>query len=121
MFLRFVVSADDEYHKLLTGIVAESRLFRDRGFLTDYVCENLENIYEWFNTNLPCPPFQSAGWPRDAVSWFKDSAKEPIKKIRELSVLFEAHGFGVRTLYSDRPGKVLYEDKYQILVIERDR
>ena len=121
MFLRFVVGGDDEHHKLLTGLVAESRLLRDKGVLTDYECENLENIYEWFNTNLPCPPFDSAGWSRDAVSWFKDSAKDPIKKIRELSVVLESHGLLVRTLRSEKPGKVLYEDEYQIVVMERER
>ena len=121
MYLRFVVGGEDEHHNLLTGIIAESRLLRDKDVLTDYECENLENIYEWFNNNLPCPPFDTAGWPRDAVSWFKDSAKDPIKKMRELSVLLDSHGLLVRTLRSERPGKVLYEDEYQIVVMERER
>ena len=121
MFLRFVVGGDDEHHKLLSGLITEARLLRDAGVLTDYECENLENIYEWFNNSLPCPPFETAGWPRDAVSWFKDSAKDPIKKMRELSVLLESHGLLVRTLRSERLGKVLYEDEYQIVVMERER
>jgi hypothetical protein len=118
MYLRFVVGGDDEHHKLLSGLITEARLLRDKGALTKYEVEQLENLYEWFNNNLPCPPFESAGWSRDAVSWFKDSAIEQIKKMRDLSVILDSHGLLVRTLRSEKPGRVLYEDEYQIVVIE---
>jgi hypothetical protein len=118
MYLRFVVGGDDEHHKLLSGLITEARLLRDKGALTSHEAEHLESLYEWFNNNLPCPPFETAGWSRDAVSWFKDTAKEPIKKMRELSIILDSHGLLVRTLRSERPGRVLYEDEYQIVVIE---
>ena len=118
MFLRFVVGGDDEHHWLLTGIITEARLLRDRGSLAPHEAEQLEAIYEWFNGNLPCPPFSSAGWSREAVTWFKDSAKESIKRMRQLSVLLESHGLLVRTLRSKNPGKVLYEDDHQVVVEE---
>jgi hypothetical protein len=118
MFIRFVVGGDDEHHKLLTGLVTEARLLRDKGELASYDIEHLEAIYEWLNSNLPCPPFSSSNWSRDVVSWFKDSAKEPIEKMRDLTVLLESHGRLVRTLYSKNPGKVLYEDDFQIVVEE---
>ena len=118
MFLRFVVGGDNEHHWMLTGLITEARLLRDRGSLTPYEAERLESIYDWFNGNLPCPPYSSSDWSRGAVSWFKDSAKEPIKRMRDLSTLLEAHGLLVRTLRSKNPGKVLYEDDYQILVEE---
>jgi hypothetical protein len=118
MFLRFVVGGDDEHHKLLSGLITEAKLLRDKGALTNHEVEHLESLYEWFNNSLPCPPFKTAGWSRDAVSWFKDSAIEPIKKMRELSIVLDSHGLLVRTLRSERPGRVLYEDEYQIVVIE---
>ena len=118
MFLRFVVGGDDEHHRLLTGLVTEARLLRDRGSLSHFEAEQLETVYEWLNRNLPCPPFSSSNWSRDAVSWFKDDAKEPIKRMRELAALLESHGLLVRTLRSKSPGKVLYEDDYQIVVEE---
>ncbi len=121
MFLRFVVGGDDEHHKLLTGLITEARLLRDKDLLTNYERAQLEDIYEWFNNNLPCPPYSSSRWSRQAVSWFKDTAKEPIQQMRELSVLLESHGLLVRTLRSKNPGKVLYEDEYQVVVIERER
>ena len=121
MFLRFVVGGDDEHHKLLTGLITEARLLRDKDLLTNYERAQLEDIYEWFNNNLPCPPYSSSRWSRQAVSWFKDTAKEPIQQMRALSVLLESHGLLVRTLRSKNPGKVLYEDEYQVVVIERER
>ena len=118
MFLRFVVGGDDEHHRLLSGLVTEARLLRDRGVLASHEAERLEGVYEWFNANLPCPPFSSAGWSRDAVSWFKDTASESIARMRELAVLLESHGLLVRTLRSKNPGKVLYEDEHQVVVEE---
>lgn len=118
MFIRFVVGGDDEHHRLLTGLVSEARLLRDRGELAVHETEQLEETYEWFNANLPCPPYSTSGWSRDAVSWFKDSAKESIQRMRELAVLLESHGLLVRMLRSENPGKVLYEDRYQVVVEE---
>jgi hypothetical protein len=118
MFLRFVVGGDVEHHRLLTGLVTEARMLRDKGALAPHEMEWLEEIYEWLNANLPCPPFSSSRWSPDAVSWFKDSASEAIKRMRELAILLESHGLLVRTLRSANPGKLLYEDSFQVVVEE---
>jgi hypothetical protein len=74
MFIRFVVGADGEHHRYLTGLITEARLLRDRGGLDPHQVSWLEETYEWFNANLPCPPFSSSNWPKDVVSWFRDDA-----------------------------------------------
>src|SRR4051812_19140974 len=53
MFIRFVVGTDDENHRPLTGIITELRLLRDESQLYPYEEEWLEEIYDWFNANLP--------------------------------------------------------------------
>jgi hypothetical protein len=78
----------------------------------------LEEAYVWFNANLPCPPFSSSKWPEDAVSWFRDDAGDAIKKMWELASLLEEHGVPIRLLRSANPGKILYQDSYQIVVEE---
>ncbi|SRR5258708_9639616 len=118
VFLRFVVGGDGEHHRSLTGVVTEARLLRDKGLLAEHEAELLQSTYDWLNSNLPCPPFSSSGWPRDAVAWFKDSAKDSIVRMRELTVLLKSHGLLVRTLRSGSPGKVLYEDEFQVVVEE---
>jgi hypothetical protein len=118
MFIRFVVGLDDENHRSLTGLITEARLLRDRGRLDQLQVSWLEETYAWLNANVPVPPFKSNKWPRDAVTWFKDDAGEPIKRMWEIASLLKQHGIPVRMLRSANPGKLLYEDSCQILVEE---
>ena len=121
MFIRFVVGADGGHHRLLTGLITEARILRDRGMLDRHQEARLAEIYEWFRANLPCPPFSSSNWTADAVSWFRDDAGEPIQKMWEIAALLEEHGVPVRMLRSANPGKIVYQDRYQIVVEEWKR
>ena len=73
MFVRFVVGAEAENAYWLTGVFVEARILRDDGRLFRHEVEWLEEVLEWFNRNLPCPPFQKmirdGRWSRDSVSW----------------------------------------------------
>jgi len=121
MYIRFVIGADGEDHRWLTGIITEARLLRDLGKLEQHQRIWLDETYEWLNEHLPCPPFSTSGWGREAVSWFKDDAKLPIRKMWEIVTLLQGHGIAVRVLRSRKPGKILYEDDYQIVVKEWKR
>jgi hypothetical protein len=118
MFIRLVVGADDEDHRQLTGLVTEAKLLRQSGVLTAVEDAILEEHYEWLNQNLPCPPYSSSNWPRTVAAWFKDTATEPIRRLRAIGALLEEHGLQVRMLRSNNPGKVHYEDRYQVVVHE---
>jgi hypothetical protein len=93
-------------------------MLRDRGELYEYEVSRLEEAYLWLNANLPCPPFKSANWPRDAVAWFKDEAGQPLEQMWEIASLLREHGIPVRMLRSAHPGKILYEDSFQVVVEE---
>jgi hypothetical protein len=80
MYIRFVIGFDGEDHRWLTGIITEARLLRDDGQLEQYQAIWLEETYQWLNEHLPCPPFSTSGWGREAVSWFNDNAKLPSGK-----------------------------------------
>jgi hypothetical protein len=118
LFIRFVVGGEGDHHRSLTGIIREARLLRDRGDLDQNQVSWLEDAYAWFNANLPVPPFSSSNWPRDTVTWFRDDASEPIKRMWEITSLLKDHGIPVRLLRSPNPGKILYEDTYQVVVEE---
>jgi hypothetical protein len=92
MYIRFVVGTEADHHRSLTGIITEARILRDEGGLNPDQAFWLEEMYEWFNTNLPVPPFSSGAWPRDAVSWFRDDASEAIRKMWEIAVLLTENG-----------------------------
>ncbi len=116
MFIRFVVGADGDHHRSLTGIITEARIRRDHSDLDEHQSARLEDAYEWLNEHLPVPPFQRL--PPDAVGWFKDEATDCIQKMWEIAYLLRECGVPVRLLRSANPGTVVYEDDYQILVEE---
>src|SRR5580658_3162854 len=107
MYVRFVVGGHAESHRLLTGVITEARFLRERGELAPHEDLLLEEAYEWLNSNIPVPPFESSNWPEDAVSWFRDDAAEPIRRVWEIVYLLKEHGVPVRMLRSENPGKIL--------------
>ena len=121
MFVRFVVGSDGQHHKELTGILTEARLLRDRDELTAEEDARLAELYEWFNEHVPVPPFSTGDFPRDAVSWFKDDVGEPVTMMWNVVTLLREHDVEVRLLRSPNPGRVLYEDRVQVLVEEWNR
>ena len=118
MFVRFVVGSDGQHHKELTGLLTEARLLRDRGELTAEEDIRLAGLYEWFNEHVSVPPFSTGDFPRDAVSWFKDDAGEPVTMMWDVVTVLREHDVEVRLLRSSNPGRVLYEDRVQVLVEE---
>jgi hypothetical protein len=92
-----------------------SRELRDDGRLAPYEVEWLEEIYDWFNQELPCPPFARCNFPIDAVSWFRPKAARFIHRMWDLAALLQEHGRPVRLLKSAAPGDILYHDDHQIV------
>lgn len=121
MFVRFVVGSDGEHHREITGIVTEARFLRDAGRLSAEEATHLEESYNWLNDHLPVPPFSTRSWPRDVVAWFRDDAHDAITRMWDLVALLEEHGCPVRLLRSKNPGRVLYQDDFQIVVEEWTR
>ena len=77
-------------------------------------------VRPWFSDNLEKPERFSRkrnSYHRDqrAIAWFKDTAAEHLRRIRELVSILEAHGRPVSMLTSARPGYVVYEDEHQVV------
>ncbi|MEO5913902.1 MAG: hypothetical protein ABIS50_06690 [Luteolibacter sp.] len=74
---------------------------------------------EWFEANLPIPPYHQNGNPDRAITWFKESAMNgPI--VRKLGIYHDIArrcGTGIELISSDLPGTIIYEDDYQIATI----
>jgi hypothetical protein len=119
MFVRFVVGAESQNAAWLTGVITEARLLRDRGELYSYESERLEAILDWFNEHLPCPPFEkmlrSGEWTPNAVAWFRPEAKEPVGRMWDIVAILREHGVAIRLITTDNPGKIVYEDAYQVV------
>lgn len=118
MYIRFVVGGDRDDHRHLDGIVSEAQRLRKTGALSVHEEAWLEEHFHWLNIHLPVPPYRESNWPRFAAAWFKDSATDPIRRMRAIAALLEQHGLSVRTLRSKNPGKIHYEDAFQVVVRE---
>ena len=118
MFIRFVVHIKDEDSGKRMGLFQASRELRDAGLVDKYEEDQLLQIRDWFNNNLDKPTaFTTSRKPNAkgvAISWFKDTAKEHLAKMHHFSSILEAHGVIVDIIKTDRPGYIVYEDKFQV-------
>lgn len=119
-YVRFVADegeTDDGYDQ--TGVFTIAQGCSDDGRFNQYERDRLEQIFDWFNEHLPCPPFEanlkSRAWSRDCVAWFHESASHMIANMWELVWMLQEAGVPARMITTTKPGKVLYEDEYQIV------
>jgi hypothetical protein len=119
MFVRFVAGTETENAFWLDGVIRVAGVLSEHGKLYDHESRWLEEVFDWFSENLPCPPFRknlrSGQWTRNAKSWFHDRAGEPLRRIWDIVAVLEDHGTNVRLVKAARPGKIVYSDKYQIV------
>lgn len=52
-----------------------------------------------------------------AVAWFKSSATDLISRVDGYLRILTAHGIPYRHVRSGNPGKIIYEDEHQVVVI----
>jgi len=119
-YLRFVIPNRSVESGYRSGFLRGAKVVQKRGVLADYEEKRLEEIFEWFNKNLPIPNRISR--KRNAnhknhrgLAWFKDSALDHIRLAREVAELLHLHGVVIETLSTDRPGFIVYEDEFQVV------
>lgn len=73
-----------------------------------------KEIDDWFAENLPCPPQCKNQEP--VICWFKtENSDEMMKMIRPALWLLERYSVPYYLVYTNTPGEIVYEDKYQIV------
>ena len=72
-------------------------------------------INDWFSENLPWPP--QCRRQEKVVCYFKtENAEEMMKMIRPALWLLERYHHPYYLVYTNTPGEIVYEDKYQVAV-----
>lgn len=117
-YVRFVIDRIDSDSGRRLGIFQVAYELIESGELYAYEVERIQEVFDWFDENLEEPSrfHRSSKWTaaKVAISWFKSHAVRHIDKMRELAAVLEERGFTVQVLYSERPGFILHEDRYQI-------
>jgi hypothetical protein len=120
LYVRFSVASRDDVSGIGMGLFTAMGILRDKDVLVEYEIELYENTLRWFAKNLAVPRVLGGSNFHNrptAVSWFKDTAVEHIGRMRQLGQILESHDIAVTQFSTDRPGKVQYEDQYQIAAI----
>ena len=122
MYLRFVVAEQSQNANARLGIIHAAEYLREDGLLESYEEEQLLEIFEWFNSNIPVPEGVRTSGRRVAVSWFRESAQAAISRMWSIVAILRDHGQYVEVVSSENPGKILYEDEFQVFAVpHRDR
>ena len=92
----------------------------ERGLFTEAEKVAYAQNKAWFEKNLPVPPFYDDGNPQQAITWYKNTAQgngiaEKMYFYFEMAKKYDLALF--RTETSHLPGEVIYEDDFQIAVV----
>jgi len=121
IYIRLIVDKNDNDSGRKMGLFMAMQELRESNELYEYEEELVKKLHHWFDLYLEAPPVQASqsnyySTPT-AISWFKSSAVKHISKMREFGYILDAHGVYVTEIKTERPGKILYEDKHQIAAI----
>jgi len=121
-FLRFVVSKKNSASGVEDGLFGVAYALCRGDDATPEDRDALRALLAWFDTNLATPErfnrTSSKGHYRRApkgISWFRDSASEHIRRMRELKRILEENGHLVSTIEEEKIGYVVYEDEAQVV------
>lgn len=92
----------------------------------DRLTEEEEELYfeidDWFNAQLPDPPFYEDGNTIGAVTWFKrPTSDEMLTRLEPLCRILDRYGVPWVVAETSDPGTVVYEDEFQVGVIPHQR
>jgi hypothetical protein len=115
-FVRFVVGGRAEDPLELDGVFTVAELMRKQKRFGIRKKRSSKKIFLWYNENILCPPFKEnkKKWGKDALSWWKITARKPINMLAPLICILRRQRV-VRTIYSRSPGNIVYEDEYQVV------
>lgn len=117
MFLRFVIYEYCANSRKRLGIFGGTWVVQDAPETPPWVIDQVEEHLDWFNKNLAVPRSLRFGNDYEAVCWFKNGAREHLRRAWSLKWLLEDQGVWVEFLRTGKPGRVTYEDTHQVVAV----
>lgn len=120
-FIRFQSPEPDEQGRFI-GVFGLVNMLGKRGRLTPEQERFRRTNNDWYEKAYPDPStvdpsiYDETVHP-GACAWFKHTATELIARVSGYLAILEAHGIECMEVRSQAPGRVLYEDAYQVVVV----
>ena len=122
MFIRFVTERRNPVDGAREGFLQAAYLVvRDAG-TPSVDLALVGSLLDWFADNLEEPDRlnrsrskKGSDRPLRGISWFKPTAVEHISKAFDLISVLKEQGYQISMLRTERPGFVVYEDKFQVV------
>jgi hypothetical protein len=116
-YLRFAVGHIHEDSHQQLGVFQAAYQLRNGGGCGSDAGAMLNPLLRWFGENLHAPEVTCR-----AIFWFKSDAAPCIGRIWEMIHVLTSHDHGVWMMRSDAPGRIVYEDDFQVAAVPyRDR
>ena len=125
MYLRFVsplkYGESRRARDLHMGIFQAAFECRDNVDMPAWLHSELIKQIDWFADYLPSPDSRHFDYIHtreihpDAICWFKGTAKRFVDRAWLLKALIEEAGLPMSAVYTRKPGRIRYQDKYQIV------
>ena len=119
MYVRFQGTHTSRKTGKPSGIFAVAWHMKQKGCLTTREIEEIQQIENWFENNLPNPPFYNETDPPKAITWFRrETATKMLVKIERIKTIIEKNSWEIEVVsHENAPGEIIYEDEYQIATI----
>jgi len=119
MYIRFVIHGCDDDSTKRKGLFQALVGLQESGEASAEERTRIDALFKWFSKHLAKPNrFAKSRRPhakKVALSWYKASAIEHIRKMHEIAALLDAHGMPIEIVRTGRPGYIVYEDEHQIV------
>jgi hypothetical protein len=97
------------------GIFQLAYELRDKVDTPDYVYNELQRNLMWLKVNLKSPGILDKDENYRAISWFKDGARKPLQHVWAIKAFLEEFGYPIDVVKTLNPGRVIYEDGWQVV------
>lgn len=121
MFVRYQAHVPN-HRGIHTGVFGIANGLAHGGKLSDAERAAWRAGNDWFNLAYPDPSDSNPGVydPQvnpQAAAWFKDTATHLLERIEPYLEMLRRHDVLFERLVSDDPGRVIYEDAVQVVVV----
>jgi hypothetical protein len=111
-YLRFAVGRVHDRTRQTLGFFQAAYQLRDAAGRASDAGRMLQPLFTWFGDNLRGPDVASR-----AIFWFKSDASECVSRDWEMVHILKSHDHMVWMTRTDLPGRVVYEDRYQVAAV----